>query len=58
MIDWKAVARAQGLPLNDDEAERTLGPLRHLDSLLIRIAEQVVAETDPAITFEAEEAGS
>lgn len=53
MTDWKAMARAAGLPLSDEEMARTLAPLELLDPLLVRLAERTAAETDPAMVFDA-----
>ncbi|HEY7392099.1 MAG TPA: hypothetical protein VH640_26510 [Bryobacteraceae bacterium] len=49
--DWKALARARGSQLGDEELERTVKPLRDLEKRFRPLAKALPATLDPATIF-------
>jgi hypothetical protein len=52
MTDWKALARASGLSLSDQELERVVVPLETLEPAIQRFASRLAPEVEPAPVFD------
>lgn len=57
MTDWKAAARAIGLPGTDEELARTLAPLDTLEPAFERLTATLTPDTEMAVVFDPEPAG-
>lgn len=51
MTDWKAVARAHGLQIPDDQIERIAPTLNGLEEIFRPLPTRLPHETEPAVRF-------
>jgi hypothetical protein len=57
VTDWKAVAKARGLGIPDQDLERTVAPLTALEETFRQLAQQLRPEDEPAALFDPAEFG-
>lgn len=53
--DWKGIATAAGLSLSGDDLNRIAQPLEKLERVFRPLAQALVPEQEPSLSFQAEE---
>jgi hypothetical protein len=48
MRDWKAIAKAQGLPIPAEEIDQTLAPLAEMEEIFRSLIPELAPENEPA----------
>ncbi|HLK63415.1 MAG TPA: hypothetical protein VKU19_08245 [Bryobacteraceae bacterium] len=48
MKDWKAIAKASGLGVPEDELDRVIGPLDTLEEAFRPLVKQLTVDVEPA----------
>lgn len=48
MKDWKAIAKARGIDISADTAERTLAPLNEMEEIFRSLVPDLTPDIEPA----------
>jgi hypothetical protein len=55
MKDWKAIARARGIDIGPDTAERTLAPLNEMEEIFRSLVPDLTPDIEPAFEVRPED---